>query len=281
MPEPKVYASIDEFRSAHGDERKADKFAGTEGGAEAKVLISPDAEVKVGSGDSRTLTFTISTATVDRAGDTIAVEGWKLENYRKNPVVLWGHDSADFPVAKATKVWIEDGKLMATADFVPKENPATGLHAEGILQLYKGGFLSAVSVGFSPLKYAFTDDPQRRYGIDFIEQELLEYSLVTVPANAEALIQGRAAGIDVTAILAHAERVLRDGADTDRVICLAEDILKRDNGALLQWAERVLKANGQAIMSQERVSRIERAATAQRLAKARARDLDLIEIRGK
>src|SRR6476660_1874109 len=35
---------------------------------------------------NRTFTFTISSATPDRHGDSIAVEGWKLDNYKKNPV---------------------------------------------------------------------------------------------------------------------------------------------------------------------------------------------------
>jgi hypothetical protein len=82
--------------------------------------------VKAGEGESRTLTFTISTSSVDRMGDTIAVSGWKLDAYRKNPVVLWGHDSADFPVAKTTKLWIEGEKLKAESEFIPKDNPATG-----------------------------------------------------------------------------------------------------------------------------------------------------------
>jgi HK97 family phage prohead protease len=249
MPEPRRFNSIDEFRTAHGNERAA-KFAGAEGGkefAKATVLASPDTEVKAGEGDSRTLTFTISSAAVDRVGDTIAVSGWKLESYRKNPVVLWGHDSADFPVARSPKIWIEGDKLKAEAEFVPKENPATGLHAEGVLQLYKQGFLSAVSVGFNPLKYAFTDDPTRRFGIDFMEQELLEFSCVTVPANAEALIEGRAAGINVTPMLDWCELQMKRCGDNARIVKLAEDVLGScgDDAEALAWAKRIVGATSQ------------------------------------
>jgi phage head maturation protease len=69
--------------------------------------------------------------------------------------------------------------------------------------MLKTGFLSATSVGFIPLKYNFVDDPQRRFGIDFLEQELLEFSIVTVPANAEALIEGR--GLEPAPIIPVAE----------------------------------------------------------------------------
>jgi HK97 family phage prohead protease len=258
MAEPRRFNSIDEFRAAHGEGRDA-QFAGSEGGkdnAKAKVLVSPDTEVKAGEGDSRSLTFTISTDSVDRMGDTISVAGWKLDAYRKNPVVLWGHDSADFPVAKSTKLWIEGSKLKAETEFVPADNPATGLHAEGILQLYKGGFLSATSVGFSPLKYAFTDDPTRRFGIDFLEQELLEFSCVTVPANAEALIEGRAAGIDVTPMLDWCEEQMKRAGDNSRIIKLAEGVLggKGDDPASLAWAERIVGAAGQSIIPIDRLT---------------------------
>jgi hypothetical protein len=106
----------------------------------------------------------------------------------------------------------------------------------------KGGFLSATSVGFSPLKYAFTDDPKRRFGIDFLEQELLEFSCVTVPANAEALIEGRAAGIDVTPMLDWCEQQMKRAADKARVQKLAETVLgsKGDDPVLLAWAERIV-----------------------------------------
>ncbi len=138
--------------------------------------------------DSRALDFTISTDSVDRYGDTVAVGGWKLESFRKNPVVLWMHDNTMLPVGRAVNVRVEDGKLKSRVDFTP-EKMAT--FNDIVFDMLKGGFLNATSVGFMPLKYAFVDDPSRRFGIDFEEQELLEFSIVTVPANPEALIEGR------------------------------------------------------------------------------------------
>jgi HK97 family phage prohead protease len=139
-------------------------------------------------------------------------------------VVLWGHDSADFPVAKATKLWIEGEQAQGRNRVHSEGQSGDRASCEGILQLYKGGFLSATSVGFNPLKYAFTDDPKRRFGIDFLEQELLEFSCVTVPANAEALIEGRAAGIDVTPMLDWCE-TRSSARRQSRIIKLAESVL--------------------------------------------------------
>jgi len=41
--------------------------------------------------EDRVIEFTISTPVIDRANDIVNVEGWKLDNYMKNPVVLWAH----------------------------------------------------------------------------------------------------------------------------------------------------------------------------------------------
>jgi HK97 family phage prohead protease len=147
-----------------------------------------ETEIKAVDGEARAFDFVISTASVDRYGDTVAVDGWKLSNFRKNPVVLWMHDNSMLPVGKASNIRVEDGKLKARVEFTPAELVR---YNDIVFEMIKGGFLSATSVGFIPLKYAFVDDPERRFGIDFQEQELLEFSIVTVPANQEALVEGR------------------------------------------------------------------------------------------
>ena len=175
-------------------------------GVEPMLRRDFQTEVKAVDGDERSLDFVISTASIDRYGDTVAVDGWKVSNFRKNPVVLWMHDNAMLPVGKATNVRIEDGVLKARVTFTP-----SGLvrYNDIVLEMLKTGFLSATSVGFIPLKYAFVDnDPKRGFGIDFQEQELLEFSIVTVPANAEALIEGRAAPDTVEPV---AEPVIEPG----------------------------------------------------------------------
>lgn len=164
-------------------------------------------EVKDPGDGTRTLDFVISTASVDRMGDTIAVDGWDLANFRKNPVVLWAHDSGQMPVAKASNIRIEDDALKATAEFMPDDIDVSGFSRAVYLAL-KGGFLSATSVGFAPTKYAFSQENDRPWGIDFLEQELLEFSIVPVPANQDCLVQARAAGIDIEPIRAWAEKAM-------------------------------------------------------------------------
>ena len=168
-----------------------------------KQVIAPAGTM---AGDLRALRFTISTESVDREQDVIRIAGWDLANFRKNPVVLWGHDSSRLPIGRAFDVKIEDGALKASVEFIPADTPEGGQFAESVLRLARGGFIAATSVGFRPLKWDYTNDQSRGAddwfpGIDFEEQELVELSIVTVPANPEALIEAPGPG-EGTAIAA-------------------------------------------------------------------------------
>lgn len=158
--------------------------------------------------------FVLSTGDIDRDYDTINPSGWHLEQYRKNPVVLWAHEATRPPIGKSLREWVEDDKLMATALFMPRElNP----FAYSIGQMYKEGYLSAVSVGFRPLKYNWVEDTDRPFGIDFEEQELLEFSAVPVPANPDALVAAKSAGIDMAPIIQWAEEVIETTKDPQAI----------------------------------------------------------------
>jgi HK97 family phage prohead protease len=132
----------------------------------------------------RTLRFTISTSAPDRANDTIAASGWRLDAYRKNPIVLWSHSRDMLPIAKTTDIRVVANKLVATAEFVPaKLHPFAGQ----VFDLLRSGFLNGSSVGFKPLKWS----KNAAGGTDYQEQILLEWSVTPVPCHAEALLETR------------------------------------------------------------------------------------------
>jgi HK97 family phage prohead protease len=152
--------------------------------------------------------MTISTATPDRVGDTIAPGGWKLDNYTKNPVVLFAHDAQALPVGKAIATFIDAGGLKQRIEFATKELYPFG---DTVGRMLKAGFLNAASVGFRPLKYNFASDRESSGWwdpIDYLEQELLENSIVPVPCNPDAVVGAKAAGIDVGPLAAWAEKTL-------------------------------------------------------------------------
>ncbi len=159
------------------------------GNAPTDVVLrkgSAHGEVKA-DGQDRTMGFTISTNAIDRDMDTIDPAGWDLRAYTKNPVVLWAHDYSSLPIGKAVEVTKDASRLRARAEFAKHDFAST------VLQLLTDGFLKATSVGFRPLKFTHNTE---RGGVDFQEQELLEFSIVPVPANPEALIEARLKGID-------------------------------------------------------------------------------------
>jgi len=136
----------------------------------------------------RTVSAIISLDTPDRDSDTIAVDGWQLANYKRNPVVMWGHDYSEPPIARATSVDVVGGSLRAGVEFPP---PGISARADEICGLVKAGFVSATSVGFRPMPgCAKAND---RGGTDFTGQELLEFSFVAIPAHPAALVTQRAA----------------------------------------------------------------------------------------
>jgi len=178
-------------------------------GAVLRKQFVPDTAKDAGG---RRVSFTISTGAIDRARDTIAVDGWHLDAYRQNPVVLWGHQSGDLPLGVAESVGVSAGRLKATVrfaepgkDYQTDEWPSHLPTPETVLSMIRGGFLRATSVGFLPVTSAWND---KRGGVDFMEQELLEFSIVPVPANAEALQDARAKGFDVAPFVSELKRCL-------------------------------------------------------------------------
>ena len=139
------------------------------------------------------LVFVASTGEVDRHGDTVAPDGWRLDGYRDNPVVLWAHDYRRPAIGRADAVWSDGRALLARLEFAPTE------FAGQVEQLYRQGYQRGVSVGFRPLRFEERRDPVSGafLGIRFLEQELLEISAVPVPANGDALLTGDASSVAV------------------------------------------------------------------------------------
>lgn len=129
----------------------------------------------------------VSTGEIDRMGDIIDQAGIKLDAFRRSPTVLFNHD-ADSPVAKALTIGIEGGKLVALVEF---PGQGTSAKSDETYALIKAGVINSTSIGFAPLKYVPIDASKPYGGLRFTSCELLEFSFVSVPANAGALITGR------------------------------------------------------------------------------------------
>ena len=148
------------------------------------------------SSEDRTLSFVFSDDSVDRYGDTIDARGWQLDDFKNNPVALFGHDATkpESVVGRAKNVRVQGNKLLGDIEFADADvNPT----ADVVYKMIKAGFLKTVSVGFQPVEWVSCKDKSRPGGVDFKKQTLLEISIVPLPANPNALIQAKAAGIEV------------------------------------------------------------------------------------
>lgn len=116
-----------------------------------------------------------STAKEDRHGE-IVYQNWELKSFKNNPVYLDSHDysSIEHILGKIEK--IKSDKALEGDIVYALENP------KGLLayKLTLGGFLNTSSVGFIPKEFDQKGN--------ILKSELLEISAVSVPANAEALI---------------------------------------------------------------------------------------------
>ena len=120
--------------------------------------------------------FVASDDIEDREGETLATDGWQLENFKKNPQLLWAHRH-DIPnIGRAhLRTKTIDGKKKLT--FKP-EFHLESEESKLIATLVERNFIKASSVGFRPLD---------QEGNKVLKQELLEISFVNVPANPNAL----------------------------------------------------------------------------------------------
>ena len=195
---PRKLLTADEFRSSAKDDRHAL-------GAIMRIAVG---EPQAAEGD-RKLRFVFSDGTIDRSGDSIDPQGWQTKTFMDNPVALWAHDSSSPPIGRASNVGLMGAKLMGDIEFMSAE---LSPFADSIYRMSKAGFIRAVSVGFLPLKWAFTNDNDRPFGIDFMKQELLEISVCPVPCNPNALSEAKSLGIDTGPLREWASKVLDEGS---------------------------------------------------------------------
>ena len=119
-----------------------------------------------------------------RQGPDLDVEGLQLENYMRNPVVLWSHDmsgkteSAGLPIGRTNRMTNTDGKIEVDFEFL-----ADDPFADRVRNAWDKGFLKAASVSWLPLESEEGDDGRQRD----IRSDLLEWSIVSVPSDPDAV----------------------------------------------------------------------------------------------
>lgn len=157
------------------------------------------AEIRKKNEDTRTVTFVASDGSRDSAHTVLNQKGWDLSRYNANPIIGYNHrvysawetNDADFVIGKG-HAYVEDNRLMVDITFEPKEINEL---AEKVYQKVLFGSLNAVSVGFLPVGKGAWGKGDEGPGeanetYYYAGQQLLEISVVNVPANANATRKG-------------------------------------------------------------------------------------------
>ena len=125
-----------------------------------------------------------NTTAKDRAGDIVTAEAWAkgVENYRRNPVLLYQHKH-DCPIGRVDNIRVDKKGIYvegAVSEAAEKNH--------GVQTLIKDGALKSFSVGFRVKdgKYNREDDSML-----ITDVELLEISVVSVPCNQDSLFSIR------------------------------------------------------------------------------------------
>lgn len=147
--------------------------------------------------ETRTVEFVISDETRDRHGTVIPISAWQLDNFNKNGVAGYQHDVYGSGEPNPDKIlgparaWVEGESVIGSITF---ETPDVNPLADKLLKKVLNGTLKAVSVGFRELEKGKWGEKERGEDIAgknatyyFGKVELLEFSIVNIPSNPNAL----------------------------------------------------------------------------------------------
>ena len=111
--------------------------------------------------------------------------GLSTENYTRNPVVMWAHDaigrspSGGLPIGRTLELTkTADGRIVADFEFLSDDH-----FAQRVKNAWDKGFLQAASISWIPVETV----PVQGGGWRDTRSDLLEWSIVSVPADPEAL----------------------------------------------------------------------------------------------
>ena len=122
---------------------------------------------------------------LSRNGDELNLRGISFKNYRKNPVVLWAHDSYQgIPIAKTVKIGHDDqGRIVADFEFNSDDE-----FAARVENAWNGGFIRGASIRYMPTKVVeVRNEAGEVERVRIEESDLLEWSLVPIPADPDSV----------------------------------------------------------------------------------------------
>ena len=141
--------------------------------------------------DLGVIRFRLTERMVDRDSEVIEPKGILMDDYKSNPVFLWGHDvwGDHLPLGKTLMDSVEqtDQYLDADVKFDLGDD-----FAKLVYNKYKKGFLTSGSIRFVPVAVDSTPVLPGQKGVTVTKSNLLEFSGVILPANTGAVVLAKA-----------------------------------------------------------------------------------------
>lgn len=124
---------------------------------------------------------TVTTSELDRSSENIITSGVDTTTWEKTGMpVLYGHDYSGLPIGKGLSIKSMKNKMTSRFQLAVEEYP----FAKTVAALIKGGYLNSVSIGGIVKEW---DNDYKTIA----QMEMVEFSVVPVPANASAVITQR------------------------------------------------------------------------------------------
>ena len=171
-------------------------------------------------GEGRRMTFVASDETRDSYGTVLPVSEWSLERYNNNGIVGYAHNlygsydaDPDYVIGRG-RAYVKGAELLVDIEFEPE---GTNEIADKVWRKLQFGSLNGVSVGFSAQGAHWGEGEEAEDGskptLYYTGLELLEVSVVTIPANPNAV--RRSISEEMTDIRETIERVVADALQPD------------------------------------------------------------------
>lgn len=193
-------------------------------------------------------TFILHDESVNSYGFRMLTSGVLLDGFKKNPVMFYNHDDREMPIGRWENIRIEEGKILAEANF-DQGDPK----AKEIARKVEEGYISACSVGAWVLESS-SDISLYLEGQNaptVTKWSLREVSICNIPANHNALAlydaNGKRVGeTDITTILELTDRqVTIEKKETMNEV--VKTLLNLSNDATVEDAIGAIRANQKTI----------------------------------
>lgn len=131
--------------------------------------------------------FVLTSEIVDRDGDVVVVNEMNIDNYKKNPVVFFEHDTRQHAIGKAYNIKKLKGKVTADVWLHELDEPSQQVKRYLDAGVYNSGSIGFRVYGSTKRRVGLNEQSPYETVNELKPTELYEFSVVKIPANPEAI----------------------------------------------------------------------------------------------